>query len=160
MNILRQLVVRRLTAIKQQRQNKEFGLLIPLDRIARLVSDVVLYRLATPPCYRGLTLEVLQQIYNGCGPDWMPEASREVLTRIFTFFEPAFLIHDVEYQYSDGTRDGFQAANRRLYNNCRRLIREKCNFRQHPAVSLWYEFQAWNIYQACRQFGWSAWCDE
>jgi len=45
--------------------------------------------------------------YNGAGPDsWLPVA-RETLTALMTLFKPVVLIHDTQFEFSDGTDEGF-----------------------------------------------------
>lgn len=96
----------------------------------------------------------LAEIYNGCGPAWMPALGRALLTRTLRWFEPAFLIHDVEFEQG-GPWEDFVLSNARLGSNCARLARLKCpwwNPRRY--LLLW---QARRIRQACEDFGWSAW---
>ena len=51
--------------------------------------------------------EALQGIYNGVGPDRWPDNVRRLLTGLAHLYEPAVLIHDVEFKESDGTANGF-----------------------------------------------------
>ena len=45
--------------------------------------------------------------YNGAGPDsWLPVA-RETLTALMTLFKPVVLIHDIQFEFSNGTDIGF-----------------------------------------------------
>ena len=45
-------------------------------------------------------LDRLEEIYNGCGPDWMPEFFRDKLSAYLEFFEAAFLEHDFSFECS------------------------------------------------------------
>ena len=59
---------------------------------------------------------------NGAGPDsWLP-LSRDVLTGIMTLFEPVILIHDVQFDASDGTDKGFQHTVSCWENNTRSVF--------------------------------------
>ena len=50
----------------------------------------------------------LSHIYNGAGPDrWLPLA-RDVLTSLMMLYKPVVLIHDVQFEHSDGSEPGFQ----------------------------------------------------
>jgi hypothetical protein len=50
----------------------------------------------------------LQGIYNGVGPDRWPEAVRRLLTGLAGLYEPAVMVHDVEFRESDGLVDSFK----------------------------------------------------
>ena len=50
----------------------------------------------------------LSHIYNGAGPDrWLP-LTRDVLTSLMMLYKPVVLIHDVQFEHSDGSEAGFQ----------------------------------------------------
>jgi len=127
------------------------------EHVIRLMNEADLYGLEVSADYLRLTASQIAVIYNGCGPDWMPEKMREVLTELLTFFEPAFMLHDVEFNFSDRSRAGFAAANERLYRNCSKLIGEKLSWWNTPVRKAVYHLRAWEIYCACRELGWSAW---
>ncbi|MFA7186464.1 MAG: hypothetical protein WC082_16295 [Victivallales bacterium] len=105
-------------------------------------------------------VETLEKIYNGCGPDWLPEFIRTGLTEYFEFFEPAFLEHDYSFEMSDKSREGFNAANKRLYGNCQKLIAARFSWWTEPIKKARYHLKARIIYRACDKFGWSAWLDD
>lgn len=104
-------------------------------------------------------LDRLEEIYNGCGPDWMPEFFRDKLSDYLEFFESAFLEHDFSFECSDRTPKGFVAANKRLHTNCRKLIAARYNWYRNPVLKARRYYQAYAIYRACADFGWSAWLD-
>lgn len=64
----------------------------------------------------------LSVIYNGIGPDRFPDWLRRAVTRSAELFEPAALIHDLEYFIGGGEAD-FSAANERFRRNCGRLVK-------------------------------------
>jgi hypothetical protein len=101
----------------------------------------------------------LEAIYNGCGPDWMPEFFREKLSDYLDFFEPAFLEHDYSFECSDHTNKGFHEANKRLYKNCKKLISARYSWWTEPISKARRYLQARAIYRICDEFGWSAWID-
>ncbi len=102
----------------------------------------------------------LEQIYNGCGPDWMPEYLREKLTLYLKFFEAPFLEHDFSFECSDRTKEGFKAANKRLYRNCKKMITAHYSWWRNPIMKTRRYLQARAIYKVCANFGWSAWLDK
>ena len=62
-------------------------------------------------------LKILQQCYNGIGPDRWSSRFRKLTTKLLDVFEPEALIHDWEYTYSKKTFWSFTTANIRfLYN--------------------------------------------
>ena len=91
---------------------------------------------------------------NGCGPEWLPSAVREKLTAYLAIFEPAFLIHDLRFTFSDGSTAAFNAANTELEYNLRRIAK---------ATYPWYNWRRYRalaaadiITGACDRFGWVA----
>ena len=104
-------------------------------------------------------IDRLEEIYNGCGPDWMPEFIREKLSDYLEFFEPAFLEHDFSFECSDRTKKGFHAANKRLYQNCKKLVAARYSWWTEPVSKARRYAQARGVYKACDNFGWSAWLD-
>lgn len=105
-------------------------------------------------------LDVLDNIFNGCGPDWMPEFWRNKLSAYFKFFEAAFLEHDFSFEMSNRTKKGFKAANKRLYRNCKRLVAARYSWWTEPISKARRYAQARVIYKVCANFGWSAWLDK
>lgn len=96
----------------------------------------------------------LARIYNGIGPDRFPDWLREIVTDANGLFEPAALIHDVEYHIG-GTREQFTAANDRFRRNCGRLIADRFAW-YDPRRYLW-KFRAWRYAGYCEEFGWPGW---
>ncbi len=130
-----------------------------VEHVTRMHLLVIDCGLSAPDGYWHDDIETLAKIYNGCGPDWLPSTFRDILTDIFEFFEPAFLIHDCEFEHSDRSRDGFDTANRRLLDNCRKLVAAKLSWWTSPVSKARYYWRSWLVYRACQRFGWSAWCD-
>lgn len=96
----------------------------------------------------------LAELYNGCGPEWLPARIREKLTRLLAIFEPAFLIHDCDYSAANGSTGDWVVANDRLEMNCLAL------------ANYTYPWYSWRRYRArlaaleiaslCRRYGWTA----
>ena len=64
----------------------------------------------------------LSTIYNGAGPDsWKPIA-REILTELMKLFKPEILLHDVQFEESDGTRETFDHVTDLWKRNCRKIF--------------------------------------
>ncbi len=64
----------------------------------------------------------LSTIYNGAGPDsWKPIA-REILTELMKLFKPEILLHDVQFEESDGTRETFERVTELWKRNCRKIF--------------------------------------
>lgn len=125
------------------------------NELNRLRAEVTRLNLRGRDIVLALTLEQLDAAYNGCGPEALPEAARQVLDKITFVFAPAFMIHDVDFAQADGLKAAFDAANLRLLVNC-----VKCALDAAPWFSrkrYLYLCEAWLIYRACDKFGWSAW---
>ena len=79
-----------------------------LEEIAELRRLCTDYDLDGRQILDGFPNSGLAHIYNGAGPDrWLPLA-RDVLTSLMMLYKPVVLIHDVQFDHSDGTEAGFQ----------------------------------------------------
>ena len=64
----------------------------------------------------------LSHIYNGAGPDrWLPLA-RDVLTSLMMLYKPVVLIHDVQFEHSDGTLETFNKVVADWKRNTRKIF--------------------------------------
>lgn len=123
--------------------------------ISWIRGEVLRLDLAGKDAVLALTFEELAASYNGCGPEFLPDAARQVLDKITSEFAPAFMVHDCEFSKSNARKVAFDASNRNLLINC-----VKCALDAAPWNSLRrYALlaKAWTIYRACDKFGWSAW---
>lgn len=75
-----------------------------IARIRRLAYD---YNLRGSNKLLKYSDDAMQGIYNGVGPDRWPDNVRRLLTGLAALYEPAVMIHDVEFKESDGTANGF-----------------------------------------------------
>ena len=96
-----------------------------IDHIADLCLEAVQLKLDCRDVLQFFLLKELCVIYNGCGPEWLPESAREILTQFAALFEPVILIHDVQFFESDGTLKGFKKTVRTFRRNCRKVIAAK-----------------------------------
>lgn len=124
------------------------------QHIHNLVDIAIDLEFEVNSIFYDLNDDQLEKIYNGCGPDWLPVVAREKLTDYLSFFEAAFLEHDVSFQISDSTKEGFDEANKRLYINCKKLANEVSWLT--PLQRARRYWQAYLIYRACQRLGWSA----
>lgn len=88
--------------------------------IRDLVKKATDYGLDFDHAFDEISDEEIAAAYNGIGPEWMPADLRARLTADLSDLEPAALIHDIDYQYADGSPAAFHAANERLRENIRR----------------------------------------
>ncbi len=94
----------------------------------------------------------LSAIFNGCGPESLPNFARKFLDRYFSLFAPAFLVHDWDYAKLEKTKENFKISNKRLYKNMKILVKNRCKW----YTSWYFYFESWRLYGACKTFGWSA----
>ena len=59
----------------------------------------------------------LQKICNGIGPEAFPYGVRSITTSLHPTLEPVAMIHDVEFEESDGLKSSFTEINDRYYTN-------------------------------------------
>lgn len=108
--------------------------------------------------YKDYPIETLAERWNGIGPERMKPEARKKLDKWLRLYKPGCFIHDQEFAESDGTFDGFVAANDRLEANC--LIIAGATYTR------WYDPRRYLarrgavlVADACRLTGWSAWQD-
>jgi len=129
-----------------------------MEQIKALRAEVLKRNLSRPAYFDKLTDEDLHRICNGCGPDWMSKRGRDFLTKRYEVFGPCIMIHDVEYEYSDHSKEKFKEANQRLYDNDRAIVAADYSW-WRPLLKSQQYFRAWEMYVACKDLGWSAWTD-
>ena len=102
------------------------------------------------------TDEEIAAVYNGCGPARLSPRARKKLTKYLSIFEPAFAIHDCDFEHADGSTCAFALANDRLEMNCLALA----NY-TYP----WYSWRRYfarlaaiEIASLCRRYGWEDYC--
>ncbi len=69
------------------------------------------------------SLETLRRAYNGCGPERWPQAWRDKLDEETQMYAPSILVHDLDFDESDGRDDTMHEANERFHRNNRRIFR-------------------------------------
>lgn len=97
----------------------------------------------------------LAGIYNGLGSDSMPAWLREAVTFLSPDLEPDALIHDVDFERADGTRESFTAANKRFKKNGYKTARRLYGWADPRRYLLMNRARRYGNY--CQAFGWSAW---
>ena len=102
-----------------------------------------------------LPLEVLAARYNGTGPEFLPDSIRQKLDAACRPFLPAVMIHDLDFERSDGSVQAFNEANDRLLEHCVRCAIDARAWYSWRRYVLFVEAIA--IYRACCKFGWAAW---
>ena len=99
-----------------------------LEEIAALRQKCNDLKLAGAERLRSYTDEELQVICNGIGPEFLPFWIRAAVNLLHPTLEPAALIHDVEFEESDGTESSFTAANERFKENGCLLAKAEYNW--------------------------------
>jgi hypothetical protein len=126
--------------------------------IEELVKRAVLADLDGVEFIQDCSYAELAAAYNGIGPEWLPGALREKVTRYLALFEPAALGHDMRNYMSDGSRKGFNYANMEFHENCLKLADHA-----YPWWN-WRRYRARLVAHALYDFvrgdgGWKAWID-
>ena len=126
-----------------------------LDEVIRIRSEVERLRLYGGEKVLIQPLAQLAKIYNGTGPAFLPDSIRGALDKAAKTFLPAIMVHDGDFEDSDGTVKCFNAANKRLLKNCIICATDAApwySWRRYALIA-----EAWTIYRACDKFGWIAW---
>lgn len=125
------------------------------NELIRLRAEVSRLELQGRDAVLALTLDELDAAFNGCGPEFLPDAARQTLDRVTAVFSPAFMVHDVEFTLADGLKAAFDSANLRLLVNCAKCALDAAPWNSWKRYALLGE--SWAIYRACDKFGWIAW---
>ena len=126
-----------------------------LEDIIRIRSEVERLRLYGGEKVLIQPLAQLAKIYNGTGPAFLPDSIRGALDKAAKTFLPAIMVHDGDFEDSDGTFKSFKVANLRLLVNCAKCALDAAPWDSCKRYALLGE--SWAIYRACDRFGWSAW---
>lgn len=87
---------------------------------ARRLADLL--GLERSAAFDALGDDTLTAICNGFGPDKWPAGLRTVATWWYRHLQCADKIHDVEYQFADGTKAGWSSADARFSRNGSRIL--------------------------------------
>ena len=129
------------------------------ETIDRVVKAAVEANLDGLDFLSNFSYEELAAGYNGIGPEFLPSAVRDRITKYLSLFAPAAMIHDMRTDASDGSREKFLAANDEFRRNCLKLAN-----RAYP----WYNWKRYRARAAAQvlfdfvsadSFGLKAWLD-
>lgn len=120
-------------------------------KIEELIQKVKAAELEGAEILDRFTAEEIGKIYNGIGPDRFPDWLRELVTESAGIFEPAAVIHDVEYDIG-GTWQDFTEANERFRRNCYRLVKAEYPWWSPLRYAWLNRARRWANY--CQLFGW------
>jgi len=90
-----------------------------LKEVKEIVDLIEKYQLEGRDILKKYLLEEIVEIYNGAGPDSWLEIGREILTVLMRLFKPVIMIHDLDFDNSDGTEEKFQEVTARWIKNSR-----------------------------------------
>lgn len=120
-------------------------------KIEELIRKIKTMELEGAEILNRFSLAQIQKIYNGIGPDRFPDWLRKIVTESAGIFEPAAVIHDVEYDIG-GTWQDFTEANERFRRNCYRLVKAEYPWWSPLRYAWLNKARRWANY--CQLFGW------
>ncbi len=88
-----------------------------IDHIRELLAVTDLRNMSLPEGFATTSMEELQRIYNGIGPEAWGSSFRCCITKLLNWLETPALIHDWEYEFAPRTYGAFTQANLRLVWN-------------------------------------------
>lgn len=127
--------------------------------VAKLIAEALGAHLEGAEWVSSLGVARCEKGYNGIGPEFLPAAIRDRITKYLALFEPAALIHDLRTDASDGSREKFLAANDEFRRNCLMLANRAYpwwswkRYRARAAAQVLFDFVS------ADSFGWKAWQD-
>lgn len=93
-----------------------------LREVKEIADLVEKYQLDGREILEKYLLEEVAEIYNGAGPDSWIELGRELLTVFMSLFKPVIMIHDLDFNESDGAEETFQEVTARWKANSKRIM--------------------------------------
>ena len=93
--------------------------MISLDEIVFLREKVLSLHLHGSLKMLRYSVQQLQQMYNGIGPEWFPVKLRKLINAFHPTLKPVAMQHDVDYATGAGTWDDFCQANSNFAKNGR-----------------------------------------
>lgn len=118
-----------------------------LEEIQEIVNKALYYVLEGKEVLNDFLLVEIMEIYNGAGPDSWPESLRWILTKAMGLFKPVIMIHDLDFQNSDGTKKTFLEVAERWVKNTRKVFDKE------------YPLYTWKMlrpsYRYARDYWWS-----
>lgn len=118
--------------------------------IPEMIDKAKLLKLEGVEVFSNFSWKEMKHIYNGIGPDAFPDWLRDIVTESAGLFEPAALIHDLQFEVG-GTETDFDKANDMFERNCKALVKDYYGW-YNPMRYLWLnKARRWANY--CRMFG-------
>ena len=96
----------------------------------------------------------LADIYNGIGPEGFPGWLRKALDALHPSLRPVAMIHDVEWQESDGSRATFDMSNARFRRNGCKVACESFGWWRPRRYKVMWD--AVKFARICQTFGFGA----
>lgn len=124
-------------------------------------ASIIALDLSRPPVFDRLTDEQFAAIYNGYGPDDWPPAIRAAITHIYDRWLELAGVHDVDFNFSDGTVRGWREATARWSVNCSLMLDARYPLRKvwlwPVRTAAWLKLRA--SLRALQVGSWGAWSD-
>jgi len=105
------------------------------------------------------TVEEIREGFNGIGPEFMRDEMRQKISEDLEIFLPAAMGHDMRFNESDGTRQGYLYANDEFRRNCIKLADYKYGFFDRRRYRMRLVAEVLYLFVSADCFGWKAWRD-
>ena len=128
-----------------------------LAHVAELIEKAKAAGLRGAEWLESLGVERCCEGYNGIGPEFLRPTVRAKITQHLSIFEPAALPHDLRNDVSDGTREGFLAANDEFRFNCLRLAELAYPDDGKRRAAAMAAAEVLYLFVSADCFGWRAW---
>lgn len=128
-----------MASLKQVKELKEFALRLGLEG-----TEI----------FNEFRMTEMAGIFNGIGPERMPEWLRDAVSLLHPSLVVVAFIHDLEYA-KGGTRQVFTASNIRFRTNG--YIAAKANYGWYNPLRYVVMARAARFSFYCQQFGWQGW---
>ena len=122
-----------------------------IRRLRKACEDMELENRETLAKY---TDEQLSDIYNGIGTEGFPGWLRKALDALHPSLRPVAMIHDVEWQESDGSRTTFDMSNARFRRNGCKVACESFGWWRPRRYKVMWD--AAKFARLCQTFGFGA----
>ena len=125
-----------------------------LKEIRRLIDLANRFELVGREIINEYSIDQIQKVYNGIGPDRFSEKFRKFLTNMNHDPLPAVLIHDLQFD-KGGSKERFYEVNDELHKNL--VILSSCLYSKWNPWRYIQMFRAWYFCKICDKIGFECW---
>ena len=130
------------------------------NEIGVIQQQAIRLHLKYPEYFKNMPQEELSRIANGYGAERWPYGLRKIITWVFRYYPAPAAIHDVRYEFSDGSELSRKAADAEFSANLRIVWQHRYGkLRWFNVIAIYAFFKITAAVNLTVRFGRSAWME-